>query len=117
MLSGNGIEKLLCVSELENSRGITQAQAIFDALEFWGVKDQVKGVCCDTTPLNLGRSNESAVLLGELLQKNLLYFACRHHIMETVLREIYKTLLPGTTGPNVVLFQRFQTALNINLIL
>ncbi|CAH0547065.1 unnamed protein product [Brassicogethes aeneus] len=43
-----------------------------------------------------------------MLMKDLLYFACRHHIFELVLEACFSMCIPPSSGPNIQLFQRFQ---------
>lgn len=108
VLSSDGITKLLSVPKLDSSTGKAQAEAIFETLGEWGVSEKIKGFCCDTTASNLGRVSGAAVLLEQLLGRNIQYFPCRHHILELLLRAAFEVLIPGTVGPSVPLFQRFK---------
>ena len=40
--------------------------------------------------------------------KNVLHFACRHHIIEIILAAAFHSTLGGSSGPEVLLFKRFQ---------
>ena len=51
--------------------------------------------------------NGAAVLLEQLLNRDLLYLPCRHHILEIILAECFEKNIPGISGPNVPLFKRF----------
>ena len=108
VLSYNGTTKLLSVPKLTSGTGRNQADAIFEALQEWGVTNTIVGLCCDTTPSNLGPRNGAATLLEHLLEKNMLYFPCRHHIMEIILRAAFESVIPGTVGPSVTIFDRFE---------
>lgn len=88
LTSGND-EKLLGVPALENGTGISQAQAIYEVLEDWGLSHTVKALCCDTTASNLGHINGAAVLLEQRLEKYILFLPCRHHIFELVLKSVF----------------------------
>lgn len=101
-------EKLLSAPGLENGKGITQALAIYDTLTHWNLKKSIKALCCDTTNSNLGNKKGAAVILEQLLDVNLLYLPCRHHIFEIILAGIFEVKFPGSTGPNVVMFKNFQ---------
>ena len=109
VLSNGKTEKLLDVPSLEDGKGLTQANAIFNALKDWGLCD-VQALCCDTTNSNLGHKAGAAVLLEVFLERDLLYLPCRHHIFEIILAACFDVKLPGTEGPNVPLFKRFQKA-------
>lgn len=109
LITSGNVEKLLAVAELEDGKGITQAKAIYKVLDDWGLSENVEALCCDTTPSNLGCSNGAAFYLEQLLEKNLLYLSCRHHILELVLRCVFEKKIPFTTGPNVPLFKKIQS--------
>nr|CAR82250.1 hypothetical protein [Cotesia congregata] len=88
------IEKILDVPALPDGKGLTQAEAIFTALQHWGITENVKAICCDTTASNLGCRNGAAIHLEQMLQTELLYLPCRHHIYELVLgfKETWSTV-------------------------
>lgn len=110
LVSTGDIQKIIDVPALEDGKGITQANAIYKALKDWGLCDAVQALCCDTTNANLGPKSGAAVILESLLEKDLLYFPCRHHIMEIILSGCFELKFPGTNGPNVPLFKRFQSS-------
>ncbi|CAH0563114.1 unnamed protein product [Brassicogethes aeneus] len=76
------VEKILNVPALPDGKGVTQAQEIFKSVQEWGLSDNIQALCCDTTASNLGCRNGAAINLEQLLQKDLLYLPCRHHIYE-----------------------------------
>lgn len=110
VVTNGGVEKLLGVPALENSKGLTQANAVYEVLKDWGLCESVKALCCDTTASNLGNKNGAAILLEKLLQASLLFVPCRHHIFELVLRCVFEIKMPLSTGPNVPLFKNFREA-------
>lgn len=110
VVSNGEIVKLLGVPALEDSKGKTQATAVYEVLEDWGLLSSVKALCCDTTASNLGIREGCATKLEHLLKENILFFPCRHHIFELILRCVFETKLPATTEPNVPLFKKFQNA-------
>lgn len=112
VLKNGDIEQLLGVPELEDGTGMSQARAIYDVLNDGGLSDKVKAVYCDTTASNLGRINGAAIQLERMLERDLLYFPCRHHIYELILRSAFEAKIPATSGPNILLFKRFQSAWN-----
>ena len=109
VISSGEIHKLLCVPELPNEKGKTQAEAVYIALRDWGLNDCVQALCCDTTNANLGCRNGAAIILEQILKRSLLYLPCRHHIFEIIIGSVFESKLPGTSGPNVLLFKRFQS--------
>lgn len=96
------------VPSLENSTGISQAEAVSDSLQEWGIGDKIVGMCFDTTASNTGRMKGACTLIEKQLGKNLLYLACRHHILEVVLRSVFEHKMGSTTGPQPDIFRRFQ---------
>ena len=78
------------------------------ALEAWRVAEQVAGLSFDTTAANTARSNGTCVLKEQQLEKNTLYFDCRHHILEIMIQTIFSHLLGTFSSPDVLLFKRFQ---------
>ncbi|CAG17501.1 hypothetical protein CcBV_30.5 [Bracoviriform congregatae] len=108
VLSCGQIEKILAIPVLDDGTGQSQADAMFDAINDWGIPDFIKALCCDTTAANLGSSKGAAVSLERLLEKKLLYLPCRHHIFELILRGVFELKIPTTSGPDVPLFKRFR---------
>ena len=65
-------------------------------------------MCFDTTASNTGRKNGACVSLEHKLDKDMLWLACRHHILEIVLESVVSTSLPASSGPNIQIFKRFK---------
>ena len=110
IVSGAGVDQLLGVPKLHVGSGESQASAVVRLLEEWRVVDNVKGMCFDTTSTNTGHRNGACVLIEQKLQKNLLHFACRHHVFELVLASVFSESMTVSSGPDVAIFKRFQQA-------
>jgi len=109
VVSCNGKEQLLGVPALDTGTGVDQANAIFKTLEDWYVTDNIQALSCDTTASNMGRIKGASILSEQLLQRNILYMSCRHHIFEIVLRSVFEMKFGITTsGPDVPIFKRFR---------
>ncbi|XP_039969058.1 uncharacterized protein LOC126764097 [Bactrocera neohumeralis] len=108
LVSKGDYEQLLGVPELENSTGASQAEAVSGSLEEWDIGDKIVGMCFDTTASNTGRMKGACTLLEKQLGKSLLYLACRHHILEVVLRLVFEYKMGSTTAPQPDIFRRFQ---------
>lgn len=108
LMSAGSMTKILSVPSLENQTGRTIANAVYSVTEDWGLVDKVQAVCADTTNANFGRIQGAAVLFEQLIGRDLLYLACRHHIMELLLRAAFEAKIPGTSGPEVPIFLRFR---------
>ena len=59
---------------------------------------------------HLGSRNGACILLEQKLDRDLSYFACRHHIFELVLRCVFEECLRIPSGSDVQIFKRFKTA-------
>ncbi|KAJ8686121.1 hypothetical protein QAD02_021915 [Eretmocerus hayati] len=110
VLSDGKTTKIISIPKLDDARGKTQAHAVYNELFRWGLVESIKGICLDTTASNLGRHSGLAVLLEQLLESELLYLPCRHHIYEIILGCAFKLKIPKTVGPEVQLFKRFQSS-------
>jgi hypothetical protein len=62
----------------------------------------------DTTASNTGRKIGACKLLEQKMDCELLHLACRHHIHEIVLEKVFAVCLGPSTGPEILLFKRFQ---------
>lgn len=102
-------ERLIAVPKLENSTGSEQAQAVWDAIVDWNLEDKVQILCCDTTASNTGRINGACVLLEQKIGREMLIFACRHHVYELVLKSVFEAKISQvTTSPGIPLFKKFR---------
>ncbi|QQP36282.1 Uncharacterized protein FKW44_021331, partial [Caligus rogercresseyi] len=108
LVSGNGAVQLLNVPKLSHGTGYEMAKEVVKALEDWGLSERIGGMSFDTTSSNTGRINGACVLIEQQLKKDLLYFACRHHIHELLLGEVFRMVMGPMSGPNVSIFKRFQ---------
>ena len=115
IVSGNGVDQLLCIPKLSASTGEAMANAMFEAVESWGIKKHIKAISFDTTTSNTGRKNGACMLFGSKLDSDLLYLACRHHIHEIMLAEVFDRAMVLSSCSEIQLFKRFQSFwLNIN---
>lgn len=109
VISFGNEDQLIAVPKLDNSSGKEQAQAVWNAITNWNLEDKVQILCCDTTASNTGRINGACVLLEQKFDRDLLIFACRHHVYELVLKSVFDVKMQEvTTGPDIPIFKRFQ---------
>ncbi|KAG0727626.1 hypothetical protein GWK47_034264 [Chionoecetes opilio] len=54
--------------------------------------------------------NGACVLIEQKMGKDLLHFACRHHILELVVHAVFVRVLGCSSSPEHLLFKRFQTS-------
>lgn len=110
LISYGETEQLLGVPVADTSTGEEQALAVYECLEEWGVSHTIKAMCFDTTASNTGRLKGACTILEHMLGRELLYLACRHHILEVMLRGVFECKFGSTTGPQPDIFKRFQNA-------
>mgnify|MGYP006352973215 FL=1 len=82
---------------------------MYEAVVAWNICDQVKCMCFDTTVVNSGPRNGACILLEQKLDKDILWCACRHHILEIMLETVVILALGTSKGPDILIFKRFQT--------
>ena len=103
-----GTSKLLAVPKLGSGTGEAQAGAVVDSIADWKLTERVRGMCFDTTASNTGWRSGACVLIEQKLGTDLLYLACRHHIMEIIIGAAFGACFGPTSGPTVPIFKRFQ---------
>ena len=82
-------------------------QTIYNTLWNWKLENLICEMWFDTTNFNTGR-NSGACVLEQLLKRNLLSFACRHHILEIVLGADVLEYIGTTLLSDFRIFKRFQ---------
>lgn len=103
------IEQLLGVPGLTSPTGSEVSSAVYDILHDWSLVDKIQAMVVDTTASNTGRLNGACVLLEQKLDRNILLFACRHHMYEIVLQSVFlESKLFVMSGPDIPLFKKFQ---------
>ncbi|KAG0711860.1 hypothetical protein GWK47_019706 [Chionoecetes opilio] len=106
LVSGDGIQKLLMVPKLAAGTGVLTGQAVYDAAKEWDLVDNIIGMCFDTTVSNTGLKEGACVHIMKHVKRNLLHFACRHHVLELVVGAFTVCFGPSS-GPEIQLFKRF----------
>ncbi|KAG8193947.1 hypothetical protein JTE90_011497 [Oedothorax gibbosus] len=108
LISCGDEEQLIGVPEIENSKGLSQAKAVFSEINKWGAAEKIEAMCFDTTAANTGCWKGTCTLLEQYFEKHLLYLACRHHILELLLKAVFESKFGATTGPQPEMFKKFQ---------
>lgn len=108
LVTFQGDTQLLSVPKLPSGTGEAQARAVFDAFKDWNIEENVVAMCFDTTSSNTGRINGACVLLEQLLGRDLLYLACRHHVLELIAGAVFNKIMPSSSAPDILLFKRFK---------
>ena len=108
LVSGVGIDKLLCVPKLKRGTGAAVCKCIFDTITEWDLIDQLVAACFDTCSVNTGRINGVLNLLELHINKELLCCACRHHMRELLLKAAFEEVFGASNAPDVSLFKHFR---------
>ena len=67
----------------------------------WKCVHRVRGACSDITTSNTGAEHGALAELENLLGRELLYFACRHHLLEIVPKTIFDQLVEKSSSPSI----------------
>lgn len=110
IVTGNGQEKLLGVPKTERGTGECQAKACLDAIQKCNLSLQIKGLVFDTTASNTGLHKGACVQIEKALGTELVWIACRHHVMEIMLSKVFFCLFGQSEGPETRIFKRFKKA-------
>ena len=72
------------------------------------MEGKIIAMCFDTTASNTGLKKGACVALENKLGKKLLYLACRHHINEIIISDVFQKCSGASSGPEIGIFKRFK---------
>ena len=104
----DGSTKLLGVPVLTSGSGRDASDAVAHQLRSWNCDSLVIGMCFDTTASNTGRMNGACQLLEAQIGRDLLWLACRHHMHEILLSDVFTVCFGPSTGPEILFCKRFR---------
>ena len=102
--------KILCITKTDDSTGRTEAETIKQTLDSWQLTEKIIACGFDTTSSNTGIHKGACTLLQQLLGRQILWLACRHHILELVVGAAFTELFEDTKSPEVTLFKLLKTS-------
>ena len=103
--------QLLCITKTADATGRVEAAAAKKALDNWGIStDTIIDSSFDTTSSNTGVNSGGAVLLQQLLNRQLLWLSCRHHVAELILKAAFQSLFGKTTATFATLFSTLKSS-------
>ncbi|KAG0715569.1 hypothetical protein GWK47_011670 [Chionoecetes opilio] len=73
-----------------------------------GVKDKIIAFCFNTTASNTGMVQGACIRIEQELGRSLLWLACRHHVHEVILKDVFEASLGSSSGPVVGIFKRLR---------
>jgi hypothetical protein len=66
----------------------------------------------DTTSANTGRFRGACVLFEKQIGRELLWLACRHHVMELILAKVFTVCFGSSSCPEIRIFMPFKSVWN-----
>jgi hypothetical protein len=108
LVTSGHVEQLLAVPKIGRGTGEEQCNACLGALDDWQLRSQVQGLVFDTTSSNTGIHLGASTLIEKALKRELIWIACRHHIFEVMLADVFSATVATTSGPTIGVFKRFQ---------
>jgi hypothetical protein len=112
LVSGQGVDKLLGVPKLPTGTAEHAANAVFAAVEQWNLADNIAAMSFNTTSVNTGHLSGVCARLEAMLGRDLLWLACRHHVMEIILAKVFTLCFGPSKGPDIPIFKRFKDTWN-----
>ena len=92
--------KILSIPSIEDGTGRIIANAVYESWLEWGVANNVRAIVFDTTACNTKVHKGSVTLLEKKLQHKILWLACRHHVAERIISDVWKLLFGPNYGPD-----------------
>lgn len=108
VVTGLNIQKIIAIAKSEDGTGVEVAETVHEHLNEWGILDSIVAMCTDTTSANTGEIQGACVLFEVLLNRNVIYLACRHHMFEVIIGGVFIMLFGETTGPTIEMFEHFK---------
>ena len=102
--------QILGIVKTDSSTGKVEAEAVKAALDAWNIAEKIIACGFDTTSSNTGVHKGCCTLLQELLCRQLLWLACRHHIFERILGATFAEFFGDTSGPEETFFKFLKTS-------
>lgn len=108
LVTGEGQEQLLGVPLALDGTGQRMAEVVLNELEKADLRDKIVGLSFDTTASNTGMFQGACIRIEKDLDRDLLWLACRHHVSEVILRDVFMECVGPSSGPDIPLFKRFR---------
>ena len=82
--------KILAITNTSNSTSKVEAEKVKEIFDNWSVTDQIVACGFDTTAANTGLYKGACTILQQLTKRQFLWMACRHHILELIVRRCFR---------------------------
>ena len=107
LVTGLRVDQLLAFPKLESGNGIPQDDAVMHALQKWNIIDCVIAMSLCITSSITGHTSGAFTLIQQKLERDLVFLARCHHVMELLIWDVFNICLGSTSGSEVLLFKRF----------
>ncbi|XP_076064446.1 uncharacterized protein LOC143038792 [Oratosquilla oratoria] len=108
LVSGEGVLKLLA-APVTDGKAEPTATTIINVIKEWSLQERIAALCFDTTATNTGPKGGVCLRLQQILGRDLLNLACRHHVLELLLEAIFSALVPEVSrSPHITIFQQIE---------
>ena len=108
LVSGEDTEELLGVPVSSDGTGQAVAETVLKLVRESSLEGNIIGMSFDTTAANTGMVQGACIRIERALEKPLVWLACRHHILEVVLKDVFEACMGPSSGPDISLFKRLQ---------
>lgn len=108
VVTGWDIQKILAIAKTDDGTGVVVSDTVHEHLDGWSIVESIVAMCTDTTSANTGKNNGALVLFEKKINRNLIYLACRHHMLELIIGAVFQVLFGDTTGPTTDMFENFK---------
>ena len=85
---------------------------VYCLLKEWKLTKKVQAMSFDTASVNIGKHTGVGKRLEDKLGRELLWLACRHHILELILAKVFCLCFGPCKSPKIFLFKRFKANWN-----
>ncbi|KAG0728657.1 hypothetical protein GWK47_003670 [Chionoecetes opilio] len=108
LVSGEDTEELLGVPVSADGTGQAVAETVLKLVRESSLEGNIIGMAFNTTAANTGMVQGACIRIERALERPLVWLACRHHILEVVLKDVFEACMGPSSGPNIALFKRLQ---------
>lgn len=108
VVTGLNIQKIIAIAKTDDGSGVVVSDTVHEHLAAWTILPKIVAMCTDTTTANTGGIKGACVLFEKIIKRNLIYLACRHHMLELIIGAIFILLFGETTSPTTEMFENFK---------
>ncbi|KAG0724225.1 hypothetical protein GWK47_041072 [Chionoecetes opilio] len=101
-------EFLLGVPASSDLTGRNMAAVVLKEVDEAGVRDKIIAFCFDTTASNTGMVQGACIRIEQELGRSWLWLACRHHVHEVILKDVFEASLGSSSGSDIGIFKRLR---------